>query len=447
MKKTSRLRRPTTNMLTARPPVTASTVSTGGIRILSLYGSHREMGIQYGRLLSTELNEVLAIIKAYYIVQHEITYDALVQQAQFFHNRYSYTYDFFLEGIAQGAALSLDDCKILNGMETLGSVIDNIGLRGSCAFLYAPPQKTVTGSALIGRNYDFPEPFDQCSQYLAVTVLHEPDKVPTAFIGMPGQIYCPSCINAEGMFMELNNGEPSGGYVLASERKSLLINMLEFMQNAGSYQELQHALDATESDYSLIINTATPNETKSFEYSSEMGLRSFYPNQSDYFVSTNFYQNDTWSNTPAPTDETTWMGVTRRNNLLSLLSDTEKHTIDSVKAVMDTTITNGGAVWDLTIYQMIFDASNLSLYLKSTLYQTDWTHIPLSELFQTSVPQITDTTQTLSTTTTAFLSATAASLVTGLGFFAYKKYQNSRQLKIPDGRVALIDQEARVMVN
>ncbi len=96
-------------------------------------------------------------------------------------------------------------------METLNALIDETSLTW-CAFLSVPPNKSAIGSTLIGRNYDFPPPFDQCSKLLTVTILHEDDKVPTAIISMPGQIYCPSCVNAQGLFMELNNGMPSGGY-------------------------------------------------------------------------------------------------------------------------------------------------------------------------------------------------------------------------------------------
>ena len=225
--------------------------------------------------------------------------------------------------------------------------------------------------------------------------------------------------------MELNNGEPSGGYQLNAARQSLLINMLEFLQGADSYPQLQHALYASESDYSLIVNTASWNETKSFEFSSRSnglgGLRSFYPDQSDCFVSTNFYLNQTWPNLPIPTDETTWFGVTRRNNLLDLLNATEQHDVESMKTVMDTRIEQGGAVWDTTIYQMIFDSADMSLYLKSTKHQRDWTQIALPTLFQPSDnPPVAKGSDLF---VPAAITMTACFALGGLGFFAYKRYK------------------------
>ena len=48
---------------------------------------------------------------------------------------------------------------------------------------------------------------------------------------------------------------------------------------------------------------------------------------------------------------------------------------------MDTSINDGGAVWNLTIYQIIYDAGK-DLYLKITQTQDDWTQLPLQQWFQ-----------------------------------------------------------------
>lgn len=408
-----------------------STDSNPDIRVLSLYGSHEEMGNKYGEYLKNELHEVLSIIENYYIIQNNVSYTALVNQAQFFHERYSFSYENFLKGIASGADLTLDECKILNGMETLGHVLAVSDL-GQCAFLYTPPTKTYSGSSIIGRNYDYGEPFDQCSKYLVVTILNENNMVPTAIIGMPGQIYCPSCVNQEGIFMELNNGSPSGGGELAFYRKSMLINMLEFVQNSNYISRLNHAMYASESDYSLIVNTATKNSTLSFELSSTLGQKTFYPNQSDYFVSTNFYQNTSWDNIPEATDNSTWMGVTRRNNLLTLLNMLTVHNISTIKNVMNVTLENGGALWDLTIYQMILDTYTMTLYLRSPKYQHEWKEIYLNNYFSKDNSESNNCEENKIQFETATISAAIGAVISGIGvgcaFFAYKKYKDKQHI-------------------
>ncbi len=94
-----------------------------------------------------------------------------------------------------------------------------------------------------------------------------------------------------------------------------------------------------------------------------------------------------WTDIPKPTDNTTWMGVTRRNNLLSLASRLRQFDIPAFQNLMDTKIEDGDAVWNLTIYQIIFDGSDLSLYLRITISQSEWTKVSLKDFFQlTSLP-------------------------------------------------------------
>lgn len=95
---------------------------------------------------------------------------------------------------------------------------------GGCAFAYIPPQKAANKMGWILRNYDFGQPFDKISQRLIIAVLHPDDgSQSSAILSMPGQIYCPTCINENGLFMELNNGMPSG------KQNRILLAVLKFI--------------------------------------------------------------------------------------------------------------------------------------------------------------------------------------------------------------------------
>src|SRR3990167_8857688 len=362
----------------------ATQLQYGPIPVLILRGNHTQMGIEYGKSLKLQLTQELAILKQFYMTEHGVSYDALVKQSTLFYDRFPVTYQRFLQGEAIGSGLSLDEVKILNAMETLGELLSNHD-DVKCAFLFLPPNKTVTGKALIGRNYDYPEPFNQLAPYLTVTILQEKNTVPTAFISIAGEVYCPSCVNANGLFMELNNGTPSGGHAVDTDRQSLLINMLMTMQNAASLDQIEKQMNAAQSDFSLIINAASQNQSRSFEFSSNsiLGEKYFTPHENKTFALNNFYLNPDWGNEiPAPTDESTWMRVTRRNNLLTLANASDKFDISSFENLMNTPITQGGADWSLTIYQLIFDESSLSLYVKiNPESDTAWTSIPLGRLF------------------------------------------------------------------
>lgn len=84
---------------------------------------------------------------------------------------------------------------------------------------------------------------------------------------------------------------------------------------------------------------------------------------------------------PTPTDATTWNGVTRRNNLLNLAGQPGQFDIPSFKALMEKDLAHGGAAWDLTIYQLIFDQSSFNLYIRTVQNPQQWTEVPLKKFF------------------------------------------------------------------
>lgn len=129
---------------------------------------------------------------------------------------------------------------------------------------------------------------------------------------------------------------PSGGYMVPLDKKSLLIEMLEYMQNAETIQQLGKQLAATVSDYSLIINFGDDQYSATYEFSSVMGYEAYDNILNENFVITNYFLADAWgSRVPVPQDPSTWTGVTRRTNMLTLLNGVANHTVTSLKDAMD----------------------------------------------------------------------------------------------------------------
>jgi hypothetical protein len=356
----------------------------GSIPVLVLSGDNMQaMGIQYGKTLKPQLKEVLAILTDYYITQKHLTYNQLDAQANLLYNRYPEQFQLFLQGAVTGSGLSLSDIKILNAMETLGSLLAKP--QAACAFVSVPGSKTITGSSLIGRNYDYSAPFDQLAKYLTVTVLKQPNKIPTAFISIAGEVYCPTCINAKGIFMELNNGMPSGGTKVDTSAKTMLVNMLTALQNYDSLDQISEYLKSMTPDFSLIVNAAHKGYLLSIEFSTDKKLKTkrYSPSGEQNFISTNYFLDTSWGNRlPKPTDENTWLGVSRRHNLLQLVNNSSQLDIAKFQQLMDTDITKGGGRWKNTIYQVIFDESDLSLYIKILGDKTTtWQQIPLNDFF------------------------------------------------------------------
>ncbi len=350
------------------------------IRILVLEGTKYNMGIEYGKQLKEELHISLVILKEFFIDQQNISFDKLLNKAEEFYNRYPVSYQKFIEGVAIGSNLSFDEAKILNAMEILRSLVDGQETLGGCSFINIPGAKTTSGANIIGRNYDYAGlPYKLIAEYLTVTILKEADMVPTAFIALPGQIYAPTAINAASLFISLNNAMPSGGFVVNNQNQSLLINLLIALQNSQNFAQLDNQLEQLNSDFSLVINAADQHHLKSYEYSAFQNMKNYLPENNLCFASTNFYLHQDWD-MPIATDELTWNGVSRRNNLL-LQTTEETYSIKNIIDLLDIDLNLGGAKLDTTIYQIVFDTKLKDLYLKRTQQDKKWTHISLSKLF------------------------------------------------------------------
>lgn len=353
------------------------------IKTIHLYGSKYDMGVQYGTHLKQELLSSFQIIENYFVKQMKLSTNQLVTEAELFFSKYPYSYQQFLEGISKGSSIDLEKIKILNAMETLNSLVREQQEIAACTFFSIPYNRSKSNSTILGRNYDFPGPFKEIAKFLTLTVMHELNSVPTAFISMPGQIYCPSCINKAGLFVEFNNGTPSGGKNTNNERETLLINLLHILENSNSFSQLNKQLLSIQSDYSLIVNAASQDEVKSYEYSSYHGMKPFHPLPDNPHVSTNFYLNETWA-IEQPSDASTLLGVTRRNNILNLLDTRDKFDHDEIMQIMDLDIEDKGATWNDTIYQIVYDPGDALLFLKRTNYDNEWQKFDLHLLFSFS---------------------------------------------------------------
>lgn len=160
--------------------------------------------------------------------------------------------------------------------------------------------------------------------------------------------------------------------------------MLEYIQDAKNMENLAHQMQASESDYSLIINTSNGSAVHSFEFSSTLGMKIVIPDSARNFVSTNFYQNTDWdwgNTVPFPTDNATWIGVTRRNNLLKLLANQNAITLENLKSYMDTSLENKGANWNMTIYQIIYQPTTKELWMKSPKHSVVWERVNVAGYF------------------------------------------------------------------
>jgi hypothetical protein len=230
-------------------------------KVIVVRGNYHQMGVEYGKDSKEDLESVFNILEFFFVQQNRVSLSKMAEAADRFYQKFPYSFQQMMEGISIGSGLSLSTIKILNAQETLFHLIESNIAVGQCTFA------KITDYVL--RNYDYPKPFDKISKFTTVTILHAIGSLPVAIVHFPGQIYCSTCMNSAGLFLELNNGMPSGGFESFNDRRTILALLLDVLQNSKTYEQAKCSLRSINSDYSLIVNLASRLNCSSFEYSTD----------------------------------------------------------------------------------------------------------------------------------------------------------------------------------
>lgn len=369
---------------TPRSSTTPSAVFEGGrlfksgkINVVMLSGSHRQMGRQYGHLLSKELNHLFkTAIQEYFINQKGLSMDTLKQTAMSLYYLYPQRFKDVISGMAETSGLSADEQIILNAIELYGML-------PACSAISAWKDYTGNQPLIIGRNYDWFESYADFAKNTTVTVFKPDSGVSSAIVTFAGVIYATTGINENGLFLELNNGLPSGGVLSYSNRVPAIINLLAFLSDYTDMTQLDAAFNTTRSNFAFIINAADKNTTWSYEWP-PFNLRRRAGQDDGLLVSTNHFVDPEWG--IILQDNAGFKSVKRRQNLLSMGRE-QKGSInpDTMKKILDTPIDQGGATWPSqgmirTVYQVITVPEQLKIWIKVPGYQ-DWTDVNLKAIF------------------------------------------------------------------
>lgn len=216
---------------------------------------------------------------------------------------------------------------------------------------------------------------------LSITTFNFKHGQKVAIIALPGQIYCPSCLNDKGLFIELNNGFASGGATVNKHQKSMLTKMLDGLRSSSNISDLDNYLNSINSDFSLIVSAADNNKTISYEYSSELGHKSNDLKNNKNFVVTNNFVGKKWAeNILTKNNDYIEGSKLRRQNLLDAASTVSDMDINTAKSIMNKSIKDGGAKSPYTIYQIIYDTKTRNIYLDLE-DNRGWREIKFKEIF------------------------------------------------------------------
>lgn len=355
----------------------------GGIEVVSLSGSWREMGRQYGRQVSAHLHHV------YDFMMRKISGDAsqtdpvvsqpasekaaaVREMADRLVARYPHQFREFFRGTAETSGLSYSQLTLINAVEyTEGFYCSGIAVWGDYS---------KDGRLVYGRNYDG-RSFAPIAQDLLVTVFHPADgSIPTAIVGYAGELYAVNAFNRAGLFLELNNSMPSAGSEFDFERFSGTASLLEMMFQAEDLDYVDAFFQTHRGFASFLIGVADSRQARVYEWCAQGMKRSDHLMPEGLAVLTNHYVHPDWP-FAIPSDADSWNSISRRAHLLAL-AEASKGDIDAegMCRIVSMPFEEGGPQLDLTLYQMVFEPAGAMLRFRVGGSST-WTLIDLNIFF------------------------------------------------------------------
>ena len=361
--------------------------SIGGYPVLSLRGSWREMGRQYGTLLMKELREFYAAISAD-LVKRGLTKDH-IDMARTTFASYTPEMKALVEGMAETSGLSMEEHILLDASFYLlpGFAIDAARSAPACSGIAVSSPRTAGGKLYFARNWDMTiEAMRPYQKYIALVAFNPTDgSLSFANIRPIGQSYLETGMNEKGVLVELNNGSASdpGGN---PEARFSVASLFDFLRTSGTLDDMIRKLTTTKMDASHIIQAADPKRAVSVEIPT-FGARVLEQRDGALYALNNFAR---------PTYEP-WKGRIvelpanahddRQVCLDAILASPEWAggvNLETVKVMMDRTLEKGGPVVQNplfgTVLQVIAVPEDLAVYFRGFGY-SGWASVDLKALF------------------------------------------------------------------
>ena len=352
--------------------------------VVDLHGTWREMGRQYGALLSGHLKAAYAYAVEEVLKSNRQTKESAEAIAGGFYGNYPHKLREVLVGMSETSGLDLTQHILLNAMEVL--VAAEVWQKNTDA-LTNPMHCTgiavwgeYSSSHLIyGRNYDYFGWFRELASKLVVAVYHPSDgALATATIGFPGCVYLTTGMNERGIFLALNNGEPSGGALQYHNRVPAIAELFLFLLDSPDLGQLESFFYTTRSNFAYVVGVADDQTSRCYEWPVFDVKRRLSVKRPGLMVATNHFTEPSWG-LPRPDDKKFLYTRSRRQNLLNL-AEHFKGSIDvsRMKKIMDTRLEDLGATTDNTIYQVIAVPGTMTISLKVP-ERTDWVDIQIGD--------------------------------------------------------------------
>lgn len=349
----------------------------GRLPVLDLHGSFRQMGRQYGSLLAEELQDLYQrAVVDYFMSKKGLDAGVIDQTANALFEFYPQRFRDILLGMSETSGLCQQEQIRLNAIELYGTI-------AGCSGIFAWGDYTGGGPLVAGRNYDWFDGYSDFAKSLAVTVFHPDSGIAAAMVTFAGVIYVTTGINEQGIFLELNNGMPSGGGLSHSNRVAAIVSLMGFLMDYGTLKQLDAAFNSTRPEFTFIINAADSQRAFSYEWP-PFDLKRRTGDVEGLLVATNHFVDPSWG--LVLQESAGFESVLRRRNLLALGARSKgKLDTQTIMKILDTPMDKGGATWPetgeiRTVYQVVAVPEKRLFMVKVPGYQ-DWTSVDLNSFW------------------------------------------------------------------
>jgi len=358
----------------------------GGIKVLELNGTYRQMGRQYGKLLAADMRGMHSEVVRQYAQNKLLHSEARMEKfSRKLFLLYPKRFQDIAEGMMETSKIEFGKIAILNGffdyLISRPSALPEDA--GQCAGIAVWGDYTGGAPLVFGRNFDFPSFYRNFNPYLVV-VIFNPDGAnrSAAVITYAGQIGAIQAMNNAGLVLENNDASNSGDKDrFFGERTPFMIKDLEIALDYDTLEGLDAAFMGSRFHYPLVFNVASKDKAYCYEMTTyDVKRRS--AERDGLLIGVNHFLHPDWKLPPPGKDSHIDDSAMRHGNLAAL-AEKYRGTIDARRMmnILDLPQDQGGATpTHKSTYQFVFVPQHLKLWIKAMTY-LDWTEIDLSIFF------------------------------------------------------------------
>jgi len=356
---------------------------SGAFYIAQLQGTFKQMGRQYGLMLS---DQILAFYQEAVVElamnEEGMKYEDLVEYGRENYDDFPQIFQDYFNGMAETSGLNMEQTKIMSGVMYL------IYMTG-CSSLSTWGDYTTDGKTITGRNLDLlAGNLRRFSKYYHIVVWN-----PTGFpasvanIDFMGGVFYQTAINDKEVFLELQNGQ-AADTSNADYRENTNNILIESLFRNTSGEEVDRWFNTTLPNCGLIMNASYADYATIYEWAT---YRLATRQGQGILSASNDFIDPSWINYPIffydSTNEAA-LGYTckRRNNLFARGEEFKGQiTPEKMMEIFDMTLPSEGATFPeegiiRTIYSVVVKPSELKIWLKVREY-SGWEEIDLKPYF------------------------------------------------------------------